>query len=152
MVRLAPVDLPALLDQLERGESKDSLDLLASRVCLDLLVLQEKEESPETRVFLVRVELLVLLELEVSVVSPVREVVLGLRVCRDHVDFPEPPELMDPRELLDQLVHLEPKAPLVCRACPEREELVESQDQRETGVTTEQRDPRELLERMALEV
>lgn len=146
------MDLPALLDLLERGESKDSLDLLAFRVCPDLLVLQEREESLETRVFLVRVEPLVLLELEVSVVSLVREEVLVLRVCRDHVDFQEQRELMDPRELLDQLVHLEPKDPLVCRACPEREELVASQDPRETEVTMEPRGLRELLERMAPEV
>lgn len=60
MERLAPVDLPALLDLLGRGESKDSLDLLASRVCLDPLELLERLESLETRVFLERVGLLVL--------------------------------------------------------------------------------------------
>lgn len=152
MVKLAQVDLLALLDLLEREESKDSLDLLASRVCLDLVVLLERLENPETRVFLERAELLVLLEPEVSVVSLVRGVVLDLRVFRDLVDFLEHPEVMDPRELLDLLAPLDPKDPLACRECQEREELVASQEPKETEVIMDRRDLRELLERTVLEV
>lgn len=77
---------------------------------------------------------------------------LDLRVCRDLVDFLEHLELMDPRELLARLVVQVPRVPLVCRACLEREELVVSQDLKETEVTTVQRDLRELLEKMVLEV
>jgi len=152
MVRLVLLDLLALLDLLEREESKDSLDLLASRVCLDHLVPQERLENLEIRVFLERAELLVLLDQEVNVVSLVRGVVLELRVFRDLVDFLEHPEVMDPRELLDQLVLLDPRDPPVCRVCPERGELVASQDPKETEVTADQRGLRELLERTVLEV
>lgn len=128
------------------------MDLLASRVCLDPLELLEKLESLETRVFLERAECLELLDQEVSVVSLVRGVELDLRVCKDLVDFLEHPELMDQRELLARLVVLVPRAPLVCRACLEREELVASPDLKETEVTMVQRDLRELLERMVQEV
>lgn len=152
MVRLVLLDLLALLDLLEREESKDSLDLLASRVCLDHLVPPESLENLETRVSLERAEFLVLLDLEVNVVSLVRGVVLELRVFRDLVDFLEHLELMDPREPLDHLVLLDPRDPPACRVCPEREELVASQDPKETEVTMEQKDLRELLERTVLEV
>lgn len=146
------LDLLALLDLLEREESKDSLDLLASRVCLDHPDPQERLENLETRVFLERVGLLVLLDPEVSVVSLVREVVLDLRVFRALEDFLELLEVMDPREQLDQLVLLDPRDPQACRVCPEREELVASQGPRETEVIMEQRDLRAHLERMELEV
>lgn len=152
MVRLAQVDLPALLDLQERGESKDRLDLLASRVFLDPLEQLERLENLETRVFLERAELLVLLEREARGVSLVRGVEPGLRVCRDLVDFLEQLELMDLRELLARPELRVHRAPLVCRACLEREELVASQDLKETEVTTVRRDLRELLERMVLEV
>lgn len=152
MVKLALVDLLALLDLLERGESKDNRDLLVSRVCQDQLVPQERQENPETRVFLVRVEFLVLLDLEVSVVSLVSAVVQDHKVFRDLVEFLEHLELMDPRELLDQLVLLDPKDHLACRVCLEREEPVAFQELRETEVTVDKRDLRELLERMVLEV
>lgn len=152
MVRLALLDHLALLDLLGREESKDSLDLLASRVCLDHLVPQERLENPETRVSLERVELLVLLDQEVSVVSLVRGVVLDLRVYRDLVDFLGHLDLMDPREPLDQLVLLDLRDPPVCRVCLEREELVVSQEQRETEVTTDRKDLKELLERTVVEV
>uniref|UniRef100_A0AAV2LZQ0 Uncharacterized protein n=1 Tax=Knipowitschia caucasica TaxID=637954 RepID=A0AAV2LZQ0_KNICA len=152
MVRLAPVDLLDLLDLLERGESRDRLEPLASRVFPDRLELLERAESLETRVFLVRVELLVLLEPEVSVVSLERGAEPDLRVCRDLVDFLELLELMDPRELLDRLDLKEHKAPLVCRVCLEREVQVASQDLKETEETMVQRDLRELLERTVLEV
>jgi len=146
------LDLPALLDLLEREESKDSLDLLVSRVCLDLLDPQEREESLVTWVFPERVELQVLLDPEVSVVSLVRGVVLELRVFRDLVVFLELLELMDPRELLDQMVLLDPRDPPACRVCQEREERVASPEPRETEATMERRDPREHLERTVLEV
>lgn len=146
------LDLLALLDLLEKEENKDSPDLLASRVFLDQLVPLVRVENLETRVFLERAELLVLLDPEVNVVSLVRGVVLELRVFRDLVDFLEHLDLMDLRELLDQLVLPDLRDPLVCRACPEREELVASQDPRETEVTTDRKDLRELLERTVLEV
>lgn len=152
MVKLVPVDLLAQLDLQERGENKDNPDLLASRGCLDLLELLESLESLEIRDFLERAELLVLLELEASVVSQVRGAELDLRVCRDLVDFLEQLELMDPREQLGLLALKVPRALLVCRACLEREELVASPDLKETEVTMVQRDLRELLERMVLEV
>lgn len=152
MVRLVLLDLLGLLDLLEREESKDSLDPLASRVCLDHLVPQERLENLETRVCPERAELLVPLDLEVNVVSLVRGVVLELRVFRDLVDFLEHPEVMGPREPLDQLVLLDPRDPPACRACPEKEEPVASQDPRETEVTMERKDLRELLERTVLEV
>lgn len=146
------LDLLALLALLEREESKDSLDLLDSRVCLDHLVPLERLENLETKVSLEREELLVLLDLEVSVVSLVRGVVLEHKVFRDLVDFLEHLEVMDPRELLDQLVLLDPRDPQACRVCPEREEPVVSLDPRETEVTMEQRDLRALPERTVLEV
>jgi len=152
MVRLEQVDPLALLDLLEREESKDSLDHPAFRVCLDQLVPQERLENLETRVFLERAELLVLLGPEVSVVSLVRGVVPELRVFRDLVDFLEHLELMDPREPLDRPELLDPRGPLACRVCLEREELVESQDPRETEVTMARRDLRELLVKTVLEV
>lgn len=146
------LDLLGLLDLLEREESKDNLDLLASRVCPDQVVPQERLENLETRVFPERPELLVLLDLEVNVVSLERGVVLVLRVFRDLVDFLEHLAVMDPREPLDQLVLLDPRDPLACRVCLEREEPVASQDPRETEVTMERKDLRELLERTVLEV
>lgn len=152
MERLVLVDLPGLLDLLERGENKDSLDLLASRVFLDQLGPQERVASQVTRVFLGRVELLVLLDPEVSVVSLVRGVELDLRVCRDLVDFLELPELMDLREPLGHQVLLVPRDLQAFRECPEREELVVSPDLRETEVTMARKDLRVLLERMALGV
>jgi len=152
MERLARLDLLALLDLLGREESKDSLDPLASRVCLDLLDPQERVASLVTREFLGRAELLVLLDLEVNVVSPVREVELDLRVCRDRVDFLELPELMDQRAPSGQPVLQELRGPQVCRACQEREELVVSPEPRETEVITVRKDLRELLERTVLEV
>lgn len=152
MVRLVLVDLPGLLDLLERGANKDSLDLLASRVFLDQLDPQERVASQVTRVFLGRVELLVLLDPEASVVSLVRGVELDLRVCRDLVDFLEPPELMDLREPLGHQVLLVPRDPQAFRECPEREELVVSPDLRETEVTMARKDLRVLPERMVPEV
>lgn len=152
MVRLDLVDLPALLALLEREESKDSPDLLASRVCPDHLVPQERLESPVTREFLERVEFLVLLDPEESVVSLVNGVVLELRVFRDLVDFLEHPELMDPREPSDQMVLQGPRDPQACRVCPEREELVASLEPRETEVTMDRRDLRALPERTVQEV
>lgn len=152
MVRLDLLDLLALLVLLGREENKDSLDPLASRVCLDQLVPLVRLENLETRVFLERAEFLVLLDPEVNVVSLVREVAPAPRVFRDPVDFLEHLEVMDPREPLDQLVLKELRGPLVCKACPEREELVASQEPRETEVTTEQRDLRVHLERTVQEV
>lgn len=152
MVRLVLVDLPGLLDLLERGANKDSLDLLASRVFLDQLDPQERVASQVTRVFLGRVELLVLLDPEASVVSLVRGVELDLRVCRDLVDFLELPELMDLREPLGHQVLLVPRDPQAFRECPEREELVVSPDLRETEVTMARKDLRVLPERMVPEV
>ncbi|KAK2851665.1 hypothetical protein Q5P01_007941 [Channa striata] len=152
MVKLVLLDLLALLDLLEREENKDSLDPLASRDFLDLLVPQERLENLEIRVFLERPELLVLLDLEVNVASLVRGVVLELRVFRDHVDFLEHPEPMGQREPLAQLVLPDLRDPPASRVCLEREELVESQDLRETEVTMVRRDLRELLERMVQEV
>jgi len=152
MVRLALLDPLGPLDLLEREESKDNLDLLVSRVCLDLPDPQEREESLVTWVFLERVELLVLLDPEVSVVSQVRGAVPDLRVFRDLVDFQERQEPTDPRELSDQLDLREPRDHPACKACQEREALAASPEPRETGVTTERRDLRVLLERTAVEV
>jgi len=152
MVRPALVDLLGPLDLLERRESKDNLVHLVSRVCLDLLAHREREESLVTWVFLEKVELLALQDPEVSVVSLVRGVVPDLRVFRDPVDFQERQEPMDPRELSDQLVLREPRARPASRVCQEREELVASPEPRETGVTMERRDPKELLERTVVEV
>jgi len=152
MVRLVLLDLPDPLDLLEREESKDSLDLLVSRVCPDLLDLPERVASLETREFLVRLELLVLPDPEVSVVSLVRGAELDLRVCRDLVVFLERPELMDLRVPSGLLVLPEPKDLLVCRECLAREGLAESLELRETEVTTVRRDPREHQERMVVEV
>jgi len=152
MVRPVPVDLLGPLDLLEKEESKDSPDHLGSRVCLDLLDPQEREESLATRVFLEKVELLALQDPEESVVSLARGAVPDLRVSRDLVDFRELQEPTDPRELLDRLALREPRAHPASRACQEREELVASPEPRETGVTTERRDLRELLEKTVLEV
>jgi len=152
MVRRELVDLLAPLDLLEKEESRDSLDHLVSRVCLDPLDPPEREESLVTRVFLERVELLALQDPEESVVSLARGAVPDLRVSRDPVDFRERQEPTDPRELLDRLALREPRDPPASRECQEREELVASPEPRETGVTTERRDLRELLERTVLEV
>jgi len=152
MVRLELLDLLGPLDLLEREESKDNLDLQVSRVFLDLPDPQEREESLVTWVFLERVELLVLLDPEVSVDSQVRGEVPDLRVSRDLADFQERQEPTDPRELSDQLDLREPRDPPACRACQEREELAASPEPRETGVTTERRDLRVLLERTVVEV
>lgn len=97
MVRLELLVLLALLDLLEREASKDSLVLLDSRVCPDLLDHLERAANLVTRVFPERVVPLVLLDQEVSVDSLVREEVLGLRVSRDQEDFLELQELMDLR-------------------------------------------------------
>lgn len=152
MERLEHLDLPALLDLLEREESKDSLDPPVSRVFLDLQDPQESQANPASRVFPEREEFLGLLDPEASVVSLVRGVVLDPRVFRDPADFLVPPEPMDPRELLDQLVLSEARDPPACRECLEREELVASLELRETEVTMERRDLRDLLARMVQEV
>jgi len=152
MERLARLDLPALLALLEREASKDSLDLLASRDFLVLPVPLVREASLVIWVFLERVELLVLLDPEVSVDSQEREEVLALRVCRDPVVCLELPEPMDPREPLALLVGLEPKDPLAFRACPESEAPQASQDPRETEVTMARKDPRVLPAKTAEEV
>lgn len=146
---LAPL---ALLDLLEREESKASLDLLDSRACLDPQVPLVRLANLETRVFPEKVVLLVLLVREVNVVSLVREVVLDLRVFRDLVDFLGHPEVMDPRVLLDLLEPQDLRDPQVCRACPEREVREAFLDPKETEETTARRDLRELLERMVQEV
>jgi len=152
MERLVLLDLLGPLDLLEKEESKDNLGHLVSRVCLDLLDPQEREESLVTWVFLERVELLALQDPEVSVDSLARGAVPDLRVSRDLADFRERQEPTDPRELSDQLALREHRAHQASRACQEREELVESPGPRETGATMERRDLKELLERTVLEV
>lgn len=152
MVRLELLDLLALLDPLEREESKGSLDLLASRVSPDHLGPQEREGNLVTRVFPARVVLLVPLDPEVSVVSLERGEEPDLRVFRDLVDFLVLPEPMDPRELLDLLVVLEPRDLPACKVCQEREELVAFPGPRVTEVTMERRDLRVLLARTGQEV
>jgi len=152
MERLVRLDLPALLALLEREASKDSLDLLASRDFLDLLVPLAREASLEIWVFLERAGQMVLLDPEVSVDSQEREGVPGLRVCRDPVVCLELPEPTDPREPLVLLVVPEPKDPLAFRVCLEREVRQASQDPRETEVTMARKDPRVLPAKTAEEV
>lgn len=146
------VDLLGPLDLLEKEESKANLDHLVSRVCLAPPGPQEREESLVTRVFREKVELLAQQDPEVSVVSLARGAVPDPRVSRDLADFQERQEQTDPRELSDQLDLREPRDHPACRACQEREALAASPEPRETGVTTERRDPRALPERTAVEV
>lgn len=145
MERQVPPDPLALLDSLEREESKDSPDLLASRVCPDLLAPLVRVASLVMLVFLERVARLALLDPEESVVSQEREAALGLRVCRDPVVFLELPERTAPRVPLDQLAQAVPRDPPACRECPEREDPAASQDLRETEVTMVRRDLKEPL-------
>lgn len=108
--------------------------------------------NPETWVFLEREAPLVLLDPGVSVVSQEREEVLGLRVCKVLVVCLELLELTGPREPLVQVVHQEPRALQVFRACQEREEPLASQDPRVTEVTTVRKDQRVLPAKMVPEV
>lgn len=141
----------ALLVLLVREENKDSLVLLASRVCQVLLGPPESRVNQVTRVFLERLVLLVSLDQEVNVVSLVREEVLALRVSRDPGDFQEHPELMDPRVLLDLQELSVLRVLPVCRECLVREELLESLELKVTEVTVERKDLKVLLAKMALE-
>lgn len=152
MERLELLDPQALLALLEREESKDSPDLLDSRVCPDLPAPLVREASLVTWVCQERVEPLVLLDPGASVVSQEREEVLGLRVCRDPAVCLELPELTDPREPLVQVVLPEPRAPLVFRACLEREEPPAFLVPRVTEVTMVRKDLRVPLARMVPEV
>ncbi|CAL8250632.1 unnamed protein product [Arctogadus glacialis] len=148
MERLEHLDPTALLDLLEREESKDSPDPPVSRVFPDLQAPQESQANLASRVLMERPEFLGLLDPEASVVSLERGVVLDPRVFRDPADFLVPPELMDPREPSGQLVLSEARDPPACRECPEREEQGASPVPRETEVTMERRDLRDLLARM----
>ncbi|KAI1899987.1 hypothetical protein AGOR_G00067580 [Albula goreensis] len=152
MVRLELEDPLALLVLLGREESKDSPDPPASRVCPDPQAPLVREVNPVTRVFLVRLEQLVLLDPEASVVSLAREEELGPRACRDPAAFPELQELTDPRELSAQAAVLELRVLPVFRACLVREELPEFPDPRVTEVTMERKDQRVLLAKMEPEV
>jgi len=105
-----------------------------------------------TREFLERLALPELLDQEASAVSLARGAEPDLRVCRDLADFLEPLDLTDLREPLGQLAPPEPRDPPACRECPEREELAVSPAPRETEVTTERKDLRELPARTVLEV
>jgi len=148
MERLELLDPLALLALLEKEESKDSLDPLASRVCLVLLAHLEREASLVTWVFQERVEPPAPLDPEVSEGSQEREEVLGPRVSRDPAVCLEHPELTDPREPLGLAVPPVPRAPPACRVCLEREEPLVSQDPRVTGEITVRKDLRVLLARM----
>lgn len=151
-MRQVLLDPLALLDLLEREESRDSPDPPASRDCPDPPAPLVRVANPVMLVFLERVALLALLDPEESVASQVREAVLGLRVCRDPVVSPELQELTDPRVPLDHLVPPVPRDPPDCRECQEREGLVALVDPRETEVTMARKDLRVLLAKMVQEV
>lgn len=152
MEKLALLDPPAHPALLEREENKDSLVLQVSRVYLDLLVPLEREASLETRVFLERVGLLVLPDPEENVVSPEREELPALRVCRDLEVCLELPEPTGPREPSDLVVLLELRDPPACRVCLEREEVLAFPDPKETEVILERKDPKVLPAKMVVEV
>lgn len=152
MERPVRLDLPGLRALLGREASRDSLDLLASRVFLVPPAPLVREASLEIWVFLERAGLLVLLDPEASEDSQESEEVPVLRVCRDPAVCPELPEPMDPREPLAPPVVQEPRDHLDCRVCPEREAPQASEDPRETEVTTVRKDLRALLAKMAEEV
>lgn len=94
-----------------------------------------REASPETWVFLEKVELPVPLDPEESVGSLESEELLALRVCRGPEVCRELLGLTDQRELLDLQVPQEVRDPRVCKACLEREEVLAFLDPKETEVT-----------------
>ncbi|KAJ8264823.1 hypothetical protein COCON_G00139220 [Conger conger] len=149
--KLEQPDLLALLDLLEREESRVSPARLDSRVYLDPQAPQEKEESLVTRESQEKVVLLVLLDPEASAVSQEREVVQGLKVSRGHVAFLGLQEPTGPRVPSGQGAVLELRDLPVCRACLGRGEPPGSQGPRATEVTTARKDLRELRARTAEE-
>lgn len=152
MERRALLDPLAQLVELEREESRDSLVLMVSRVYLGLPAHLVREASPETWEFLEKLEPPVPLDPEESEDFLEREEQLDLRVCRDPGVYRELLELTGPREPLGRVVVQELRDPPVCKACLEREEVLEFLDRRETGVTWERKVRRVLLVKTVLEV
>lgn len=152
MARRALQDPPDQLVPLEREESRDSRVLMVSRVFLVPQVHLVREASQETWVFLEKLELLVPPGPEESEDSPEREVQLGLRACKDPEVYLELLERTGPREALGRVVELELRAPLVCKACLEREEALEYLDPRVTGAMWERKVLKGPLEKTGLEV
>ncbi|KAG7472920.1 hypothetical protein MATL_G00114240 [Megalops atlanticus] len=148
-------DLPALLalpDPLEREESRASRARPGSRVCPDLLAPQVRQENPEIRVPLERLVQLAQQDPEVSEASQERGADPGPRGCRGLGVCLGLQELMGPRGPLVLQGVLELRVPLACRECLGREAPLASQDPRVTEVTTESKDLKELLAKMAQEV
>jgi len=146
---LVPVDLWVML---VRRESREPLELLASRDCLaplDQLVRlasPETEVSPETRVFL---DLLVARE---SVVTPV---LLDLPDLRDPWELAAPLEPPDPMVARESPVLLELPALLDTRVqveCPESAELLVLLVERERRERQATEDPRATMVEMELAV
>lgn len=174
--------------RLGRAERRDSLELLVCVVCrgktarrvlpvpLDLLVLQEREESrvspdpPASRVSLdprgplvkaVNLAIRVFQERlgpqgppdhVVSGVSQEREEELGPRASRGLEVSQELQELMDPRVASARRGLQVLRGLRDCRGCLEREARPAFLDQRGTEVTTGRKDLKELLGKMAEEV
>jgi len=125
LVLKAPLDLLVLL---VREENKDLADLSDSRVSQDPRVPLVRVASPESRVCLVRLEYLDLLEIEVTEDSPVSAVHLVPLDLLVPVDPSDLLEMKGLREILEPPVLPEPRVLLACRECLVSVELLAFQD------------------------
>lgn len=152
MVRRVLLDPLDLLVLQEREESRVNQDHQASRVCPDPLVPLVKEVNLVIRVFQERLEAQGPLDPEVSVVSQEREEVRGHRASRGLVVYQELQEPTDPRVASVRRELLVLRGLRDCRGCLEREGPLGFLDQRVTEVTMVRKDLKELLGKMAEEV
>lgn len=152
MERRAPLDPLDLLVLQEREESRVNQDHQASRVCPDPPVPRVKEGNPVIRVFQEKVEPQGPLDPEVSVVSQEREEVRGHRASRGLEVYQELQEPTDPRvaSVLEELLEL--RGLRDYRGCLEREGPLGFPDQRGTEVIMVRKDLKELLGKTAQEV